>query len=201
MNEILKINSITKSFPRVIANKDVSFSIKKNSVHALLGENGAGKSTLVKILYGLLRQDSGEIFFNQNLLNISSPSDARKKGIGMVFQHFSLFESLTVRENLILGIDEKISYSLLKNKLNDISSRYQLPLDLEAPITTLSAGEKQRVEIVRILLQDPQLLIMDEPTSVLTPQEVTNLFKTLDALIKEGRTILYITHKLEEVIN
>ena len=201
MNEILKINSITKSFPRVIANKDVSFSIKKNSVHALLGENGAGKSTLVKILYGLLRQDSGEIFFNENLLNISSPSDARKKGIGMVFQHFSLFESLTVRENLILGIDEKISYSLLKNKLNDISSRYQLPLDLEAPITTLSAGEKQRVEIVRILLQDPQLLIMDEPTSVLTPQEVTNLFKTLDALIKEGRTILYITHKLEEVIN
>ena len=201
MNEILKINSITKSFPRVIANKDVSFSIKKNSVHALLGENGAGKSTLVKILYGLLRQDSGEIFFNENLLNISSPSDARKKGIGMVFQHFSLFESLTVRENLILGIDEKISYSVLKNKLNDISSRYQLPLDLDAPITTLSAGEKQRVEIVRILLQDPQLLIMDEPTSVLTPQEVTNLFKTLDALIKEGRTILYITHKLEEVIN
>ena len=116
MNEILKINSITKSFPRVIANKDVSFSIKKNSVHALLGENGAGKSTLVKILYGLLRKDSGEIFFNENLLNISSPSDARKKGIGMVFQHFSLFESLTVRENLILGIDEKISYSLLKNK-------------------------------------------------------------------------------------
>jgi simple sugar transport system ATP-binding protein len=201
MNDILKINSITKTFPRVIANKNISFSIKKNSVHALLGENGAGKSTLVKILYGLLKPDDGEILFNNNILNISSPSDARKKGIGMVFQHFSLFESLSVRENLILGIDDKISYSELKNKLTDISSRYELPLDLDAPIITLSAGEKQRVEIVRILLQDPQLLIMDEPTSVLTPQEVTNLFKTLEALIKEGRTILYITHKLEEVIN
>ena len=201
MNDILKINSITKTFPRVLANKNISFSIKKNTVHALLGENGAGKSTLVKILYGLLKPDDGEILFNNNILNISSPSDARKKGIGMVFQHFSLFESLSVRENLILGIDDKISYSELKNKLTDISSRYELPLDLDAPIITLSAGEKQRVEIVRILLQDPQLLIMDEPTSVLTPQEVTNLFKTLEALIKEGRTILYITHKLEEVIN
>ena len=172
MNDILKINSITKTFPRVIANKDLSFSIKKNSVHALLGENGAGKSTLVKILYGLLKPDSGDIKFNNEILEISSPSEARKKGIGMVFQHFSLFESLTVRENLILGIDENISYSDLKNKLNDISAKYELPLDLDAPITTLSAGQKQRVEIIRILLQDPQLLIMDEPTSVLTPQEV-----------------------------
>ena len=201
MIDVLKINSITKTFPRVVANRDVSFSIKKNSVHALLGENGAGKSTLVKILYGLLKPDKGKIYFNDQILDISSPSEARKKGIGMVFQHFSLFESLTVRENLILGIDENISYFELKNKLNDISDKYELPLELEAPITTLSAGEKQRVEIVRILLQDPQLLIMDEPTSVLTPQEVTNLFRTLNALVKEGRTILYITHKLEEVIN
>ena len=202
MNDsIVEIKKITKKFSKVIANKNVSFNIRKNSVHALLGENGAGKSTLVKILYGLLKPDNGTIFYNNDLLNIASPSDAKKKGIGMVFQHFSLFESLTVRENLILGIDEKISYSDLSKKLNDISSRYELPLDLDAPIVTLSAGEKQRVEIVRILLQDPQLLIMDEPTSVLTPQEVINLFKTLNALIKEGRTILYITHKLEEVIN
>ena len=167
----------------------------------MLGENGAGKSTLVKILYGLLKPDSGYVEFNNEKLTVSSPYEARKKGIGMVFQHFSLFESLTVRENLILGIDEKISYSDLKVKLKDISNKYKLPLDLDAPITTLSAGEKQRVEIVRILLQDPQLLIMDEPTSVLTPQEVINLFKTLRALVNEGRTILYITHKLEEVIN
>ena len=119
----------------------------------------------------------------------------------MVFQHFSLFESLSVRENLILGIDETMSYSNLEKKLENISSQYNLPLDLDAPITSLSAGEKQRVEIVRILLQDPQILIMDEPTSVLTPQEVESLFVTLNALVKEGRTILYITHKLEEVIS
>ena len=161
MNDsIIEIKKITKKFSKVIANKNVSFDIRKNSVHALLGENGAGKSTLVKILYGLLKPDSGSIYYNNNFLGISSPSDAKKLGIGMVFQHFSLFESLTVRENLILGIDEKISYSDLSEKLNDISSRYELPLDLDAPIVTLSAGEKQRVEIVRILLQDPQLLIL-----------------------------------------
>ena len=199
-SSFIEFINITKKFPRVIANDNVSFDIKKSSVHALLGENGAGKSTLVKILYGLLASDQGYINYNGNKLAISSPSEARKKGIGMVFQHFSLFESLTVRENLILGIDNKISYNDLKVQLKDISSKYNLPLDLDAPITSLSAGEKQRVEIVRILLQDPQLLIMDEPTSVLTPQEVENLFITLNALVKEGRTILYITHKLEEVI-
>ena len=199
-NSFIEFNNITKKFPRVIANDNVSFDIKKSSVHALLGENGAGKSTLVKILYGLLASDQGYINYNGDKLEITSPSEARKKGIGMVFQHFSLFESLTVRENLILGIDNQISYNDLTIQLEDISSKYNLPLDLDAPITSLSAGEKQRVEIVRILLQDPQLLIMDEPTSVLTPQEVENLFVTLNALVKEGRTILYITHKLEEVI-
>ena len=177
-NSFIEFNNITKKFPRVIANDNVSFDIKKSSVHALLGENGAGKSTLVKILYGLLASDQGYINYNGGKLEITSPSEARKRGIGMVFQHFSLFESLTVRENLILGIDNKISYNDLKIQLEDISSKYNLPLDLDAPITSLSAGEKQRVEIVRILLQDPQLLIMDEPTSVLTPQEVKNLFVT-----------------------
>jgi len=201
MNEsFIKFNNITKKFPRVIANNKVSFNINKSSVHALLGENGAGKSTLVKILYGLLEPDDGNINFNNEILKINSPSEARKKGIGMIFQHFSLFESLTVRENLILGIEENISYLKLQEQLEDISSKYNLPLDLNAPIISLSAGEKQRVEIVRILLQDPQILIMDEPTSVLTPQEVESLFKTLKALVKEERTILYITHKLEEVI-
>ena len=202
MNEdFIKFNNITKKFPKVIANNNVSFQIKKSSVHALLGENGAGKSTLVKVLYGLLKSDQGNIIYDNKVLKIDSPSEARKKGIGMVFQHFSLFESLTVRDNLILGIDENISFSNLQQKLENISSKYNLPLDLDAPITSLSAGEKQRVEIVRILLQDPQLLIMDEPTSVLTPQEVESLFITLNSLVKEGRTILYITHKLEEVIN
>ena len=199
-NPFIEFKNITKKFPRVIANNKVSFNINKSTVHALLGENGAGKSTLVKVLYGLLEPEEGHINFNNEILKINSPSEARKKGIGMVFQHFSLFESLSVRDNLILGIEENISYLKLQQQLEDISSRYNLPLDLEAPITSLSAGEKQRVEIVRILLQDPQLLIMDEPTSVLTPQEVESLFKTLNALVKEGRTILYITHKLEEVI-
>ncbi len=198
---ILNIENITKSFPRVIANKKVTFDIKKNAVHAILGENGAGKSTLVKILYGLLEPDEGNIKLNNKNFKVNSPAESRKQGIGMVFQHFSLFDSLSVKENLILGIDEKMSYSDLENKLENISSRYNLPLDLDAPITALSAGEKQRVEIVRILLQDPQILIMDEPTSVLTPQEVESLFVTLNALVKEGRTILYITHKLEEVIS
>ena len=167
----------------------------------MLGENGAGKSTFVKILYGLLKPDEGQMYFNDHILNVQSPSEARQKKIGMVFQHFSLFDSLTVRENLILGIDTEMSFSSLQKKVNEISEKYELPLDLEAPINTLSAGQKQRVEIVRILLQDPELLIMDEPTSVLTPQEVENLFKTLNTLLKEGRTILYITHKLEEVIS
>ena len=198
---ILDIKNITKSFPKVIANNKVTFGIKKNSVHAILGENGAGKSTFVKILYGLLEPDEGSIEYNSKPFEINSPAEARKKGIGMVFQHFSLFESLSVRENLILGIDETMSYSNLEKKLENISSQYNLPLDLDAPITSLSAGEKQRVEIIRILLQDPQILIMDEPTSVLTPQEVESLFVTLNALVKEGRTILYITHKLEEVIS
>ncbi len=200
-NNFIEFHKITKNFPRVVANDNISFNIKKSSVHALLGENGAGKSTLVKVLYGLLEADDGYINFNNQLLDVNSPSEARKKGIGMVFQHFSLFESLTVRDNLILGIDENISLSELEKKLENISSKYNLPLDLNSPITALSAGEKQRVEIVRILLQDPQLLIMDEPTSVLTPQEVQSLFITLNALVREGRTILYITHKLEEVIN
>mgnify|MGYP003999649409 CR=1 FL=1 len=200
-NLILKIDNISKSFPRVKANKNVTFNIRRNSVHALLGENGAGKSTFVKILYGLLKADEGKLIFNGNILNIDSPSEARQKKIGMVFQHFSLFDSLSVRENLILGIDNDMSFSNLQKKVNEISDKYDLPLDLDAPINTLSAGQKQRVEIVRILLQDPELLIMDEPTSVLTPQEVESLFKTLNTLLKEGRTILYITHKLEEVIN
>ena len=198
---ILTIKNVSKSFPKVIANNNVSFNIKKNTVHALLGENGAGKSTLVKILYGLLKSDEGEITFNNSPLEVQSPSEARKNKIGMVFQHFSLFDSLTVRENLVLGIDQSMSFSSLQEKVNEISNRYKLPLDLDAPINTLSAGQKQRVEIVRILLQDPELLIMDEPTSVLTPQEVESLFETLNTLLKEGRTILYITHKLEEVIN
>ena len=199
-DNLVEIKNVSKSFPGTLANDKVSFNIKRNSVHALLGENGAGKSTLVKILYGILEHDYGQIIFDNNKFSIKKPSEARKLGIGMVFQHFSLFNSLTVIDNLILGFDEKIPLRELKDKVSDICKSYELPLDLEAPINSLSAGEKQRVEIIRILLQDPKLLIMDEPTSVLTPQEVKKLFITLDKLVNEGRTILYISHKLEEVI-
>jgi len=196
-NTFIKFNNITKKFPRVVANDDVSFDIKKSSVHALLGENGAGKSTLVKVLYGLLAADHGTITFNDQELNISSPSEARNKGIGMVFQHFSLFESLTVRDNLILGIDKKISYSDLKDQLENISSKYNLPLDLDAPITSLSAGEKQRVEIVRILLQDPQLLIMDEVfDSSLDGMGTEEFLKIIRFVIKDAN-VFVISHKAD----
>ena len=199
-NNIVKIENISKSFPGTLANDNVTFNIANQSVHALLGENGAGKSTLVKILYGMLENASGDIFFENKIFKIKSPLEARKFGIGMVFQHFSLFDSLTVAENLILGLDDNISFIDLKKKVELLSNKYELPLDLESPITNLSAGEKQRVEIIRILLQNPKLLIMDEPTSVLTPNEVEKLFITLKKLIQDGKTILYITHKLEEVI-
>ena len=197
---ILQFKKISKSYGNVLANNQISFDVKKNSAHALLGENGAGKSTLVKILYGLLQQDEGEIFFDGKIFRAKSPRESMTKGIGMVFQHFSLFESLSVKENLILGLDEEISYRLLEKKILLISKKYDMELNLEAPVNTLSAGEKQRVEVVRVLLQEPKILIMDEPTSVLTLNETKSLFKTLNSLINDGTTIIYITHKLNEVI-
>ena len=197
---ILQFKKISKSYGNVLANNQISFNVKKNSVHALLGENGAGKSTLVKILYGLLQPDEGEILFNGNIFSTKSPKESMAKGIGMVFQHFSLFESLSVKENLILGLNEEISYGALIKDILAISKKYGLELDLEAPINSLSAGEKQRVEIVRVLLQEPKVLIMDEPTSVLTLNETKSLFNTLNSLINDGTTIIYITHKLNEVI-
>ena len=197
---ILQFKKISKSYGNVLANNQISFDVKKNSAHALLGENGAGKSTLVKILYGLLQQDEGEIFFDGKIFRAKSPRESMTKGIGMVFQHFSLFESLSVKENLILGLNEEISYRLLEKKILLISKKYDLELNLEAPVNTLSAGEKQRVEVVRVLLQEPKILIMDEPTSVLTLNETKSLFKTLNSLTNDGTTIIYITHKLNEVI-
>ena len=197
---LITIDKIFKRYPDVVANNNVSFNIRKGKIHALLGENGAGKSTIVKILYGLVTPDSGSILLNNLVIKFKTPSEARSNGIGMVFQHFSLFESLTVSENLILGLEEKISFKKLKEKAIEISKKYDLLLDLDSPISNLSAGEKQSVEIVRALLQEPKILIMDEPTSVLTPIESEVLFKNLKKLTDEGKTILYITHKLDEVI-
>ena len=200
MKPIVEFKNITKSYPGVIANKNISFSIKPNSVHAILGENGAGKSTLVKILYGHVNQDKGDIYLDSKNVRITSPSDAKKLGINMVFQHFSLFESLTVSENLILGIDKKLSMSELIQKSQSISSKYGFNLNLNSPISSLSVGQRQSVEIVRSLLNDPKILILDEPTSVLTPDEIKNLFKIINNLVQDNLTVIFISHKLEEII-
>jgi ABC-type uncharacterized transport system ATPase subunit len=195
----LELTGITKSFPGVLANDNVSFAVRPGEIHALLGENGAGKSTLVKMIYGLLQPDAGEIRWNGEPVVVPNPKAARRLGIGMVFQHFSLFEALTVLENIALGMDAKIPARELESRIREIMNRYGLLLDPHRTVATLSVGERQRIEIVRALLLDPKLLIMDEPTSVLTPQEVEQLFEVLRKLAKQGCSILYISHKLHEI--
>ena len=199
IKKLLEINGISKTYPGVIANSDISFDINTGEVHALLGENGAGKSTLVKIIYGLVKPDSGNLLLNGVPFRPGTPSEARKAGIAMVFQHFSLFEALSVAENISLGMDNPPNQRDLGKKIKSVSESYGLPLDPAKTVGELSVGERQRVEIIRCLLQNPKLLVMDEPTSVLTPQEVDILFKTLQKLRSEGTAILYISHKLEEI--
>ena len=196
---LLKLSGMTRSFPGVIANQDVDLSIHSGEIHALLGENGAGKSTLVKMIYGILAPDSGTIEWEGKVVTIPNPAFARQLGVAMVFQHFSLFDSLSVLENISLGMDGRMKKSVLKSRILDISNRYGLPLDPDRHVYTLSVGERQRIEIIRCLLQEPKLLVMDEPTSVLTPQEVAKLFETLRRLSEEGLAILYISHKLDEI--
>jgi ABC-type uncharacterized transport system ATPase subunit len=199
MPDRLELTGITKQFPGVLANDNVSFSVKPGEIHALLGENGAGKSTLVKMIYGIMQPDAGEIRWNGEPVVVSNPKAARKLGIGMVFQHFSLFEALTVLENIALGMDAKIPSRELESRIREVMETYGLALDPHRTVATLSVGERQRIEIVRALLLNPQLLIMDEPTSVLTPQEVEQLFTVLRKLAAEGCSILYISHKLHEI--
>jgi ABC-type uncharacterized transport system ATPase subunit len=196
---LLEARNIVKIFGSLRANDDVSISIKAGEIHALLGENGAGKSTLVKMLYGALQPTSGAFFWNGSPLQISSPAEARKHGIGMVFQHFSLFEALTAAENIALALPGNFDLEALSQRVRSVSRDYGLPLEPSASVADLSVGERQRVEIVRCLLQNPKLLILDEPTSVLTPQEADQLFITLRRLASEGVAILYISHRLEEV--
>lgn len=197
--ELLRVEGITKAYPGVVANSDVSFSIAEGEVHALLGENGAGKSTLVKMIYGLVKPDAGRMSFRGQPYAPAEPRAARAAGVAMVFQHFSLFEALTVAENVALGMENPPPLRQLAARIRAVSEEYGLPLDPGRMVGDLSAGERQRVEIIRCLLQDPKLLIMDEPTSVLTPQEVEILFRTLRKLSAEGTAILYISHKLEEI--
>ncbi len=196
---LLDISGLTKAYPGVVANNNVSFQIRPGEVHALLGENGAGKSTLVKMIYGLVKPDSGSMTFQDQQFMPASPNAARGTGVAMVFQHFSLFDALTVAENIALGMDDAPKPRDLTKNIRQVSNAYGLPLEPNRIVGTLSAGERQRVEIIRCLLQNPKLLIMDEPTSVLTPQEVEVLFKTLRQLKIEGTSILYISHKLEEI--
>ncbi len=195
----LALRGITKRYAATLANSDVSLTIGAGEIHALLGENGAGKSTLVKIIYGVVRPDSGEIAWEGKPVEIPDPNAARRLGIGMVFQHFSLFESLTVAENIALGLGAKESIAELTRRINEVSARYGLAVEPTRHVHHLSVGERQRVEIVRCLLQSPRLLIMDEPTSVLTPREAEGLFDVLRRLSGEGCGVLYISHKLEEI--
>lgn len=196
---LLSLKGLTKAYPGVVANNNVSFDIGVGEVHALLGENGAGKSTLVKMIYGLVKPDSGTMTLRGQAFTPSEPRAARADGIAMVFQHFSLFDALNVAENIALGMEKPPAMRDLAKRIREVSENYGLPLDPYKTVGGLSAGERQRVEIIRCLLQDPKLLIMDEPTSVLTPQEVDILFETLRKLSSEGTSILYISHKLEEI--
>ncbi|MEM0937257.1 MAG: ABC transporter ATP-binding protein [Pseudomonadota bacterium] len=199
MTALLTVQGLTKAYPGVVANEDVSLTITPGQIHALLGENGAGKSTLVKAIYGLVKPDRGAMHLSGAPYAPAEPRAARAAGVAMVFQHFSLFDALSVAENVGLGMEAPPPPRQLAAEIAETSRAYGLPLDPDRAVGELSAGERQRVEIIRCLLQDPKLLIMDEPTSVLTPQEVEILFATLRKLSAEGTAILYISHKLEEI--
>ena len=196
---ILEARNIVKLFGDLRANDDIDLSLKPGEIHALLGENGAGKSTLVKIIYGALQPTSGQLFWQGAPATISNPAAARELGIGMVFQHFSLFDALTVTQNIALALKGERNMAALAGRIEKVSADYGLPLRPDALVADLSVGERQRIEVVRCLLQEPRLLILDEPTAVLTPQEADQLFVTLERLAGEGCAVLYISHRLEEV--
>lgn len=195
----LQLTGITKRYPGVLANDGVTLTVQPGEIHAVLGENGAGKSTLMKIIYGATKPDAGEVRFDGQPVAVANPQQARQLGIAMVFQHFSLFETLSVAENVWLGLDRSLSLAEVRRRITETAAAYGLDTDPERPVHTLGVGEMQRVEIIRALLARPRLLILDEPTSVLTPQAVEKLFVTLRQLAAEGCSILYISHKLHEI--
>lgn len=206
-NYILEMQHIRKTFldGKVIANDDITLKILKGEKHAIVGENGAGKSTLMKMLNGLYTPTSGKIFYHGEEVQIDSPSKAAELGIGMVYQHFMLVPTLTVAENMILGVEPKKGLSLDINQARqdviDVSKKYGLAIDPDALVSDLSIGMQQRVEILKILFKGANLLVFDEPTAVLTPQEIKELYKIMDNLIAEGKTIIFISHKLQEVLD
>jgi ABC-type uncharacterized transport system ATPase subunit len=196
---LVAMRGIVKRFGTLVANDRVDLVLRPGEIHALLGENGAGKSTLVKVLFGLLQPDAGEIVWQGRPVEFGNPQDAAAFGIGMVFQHFSLFDNLTVAENIAVALPDSGGPRKLAERIVAVGRSYGLELDPDRPVWSLSAGERQRIEIVRALLREPKLLILDEPTSVLTPQEAEGLFATLKRLAGSGCALLYISHKLDEV--
>lgn len=203
MNYVVEMIGVTKAFPGVIANDNVTLQLKKGEIHALLGENGAGKSTLMSILFGLIRPDSGKILVDGKEVRINNPNDANNLGIGMVHQHFKLVHNFTVLENIILG-NETIRRGLLnmddaRDKVMEISDRYGLKIDPDVYISDTTVGMQQRVEILKMLYRENEILIFDEPTAVLTPQEIIDLMQIMKSLTAKGKSIVFITHKLNEI--
>lgn len=204
MSVLVELRHISKRFPGVIANKDVSLKVQSGSVHALVGENGAGKSTVMKILYGMLRPDSGEIFVNGQLTNFKNPNEAIAAGIGMVHQHFMLADNFTVLENIILGDEPsrsgQIDFRGARQKIQEMADAYGLEVDPDELVENLGVGQRQRVEILKVLYRGANILIFDEPTAVLVPQEVDDLFNALHGLREKGMSVIFISHKLDEVL-
>lgn len=202
--ESMEMRGITKQFPGVLANDNVDFDVKCCEVHALLGENGAGKSTLMKVLYGMYNQDVGDIYINDELVKINSPTDAIKLGIGMIHQHFMLVDTLTVAENVALGLRSSraplTDLDVVSKRIIELADTYGLRIDPEAYIWQLSVGQQQRVEIIKALYRGAALLILDEPTAVLTPQEVDELFVIMRQMVEDGYALIFISHKLHEVV-
>jgi len=205
MTTVLELHGITKTFPGVLANDNVNLALEQGEIHALLGENGAGKTTLMNILYGLYKPDKGEILVQGQKVDIEDPNDAIARGIGMVHQHFMLIPVMTVTENVMLGVEPTrngifLDKTKVAKHIREISKQYGLEVDPDAYVKDLPVGIQQRVEIIKVLYRQADILILDEPTAVLTPQEVEGLFKILQTLIDAGKSIIFITHKLKEVM-
>ncbi len=201
---IIEMRHITKVFPGIVANDDITLQLKRGEIHALLGENGAGKSTLMSVLFGLYQPEQGEILKDGKVVDIKDPNDANALGIGMVHQHFKLVDVFTVLDNIILGAEEtKFGFIQKKNarkKVLELSKKYGLNVDVDAKVEDITVGMQQRTEILKMLFRDNEILIFDEPTAVLTPQEIDELMQIMRDLAKEGKSILFITHKLNEIM-